>query len=372
MIETPTPDASAAADPISAAGGQNCDDTQHSLAPVPAETIALIRAAHRERNFWMDQRKRSDLALGAYLRNSLGWRPDKPAAERKAIAAQALAIIAAGEQYRRSQRRAVAMAAKGRLPNALPEMAEALRPYAHIVLPTLEMRAHPDTLEASATRKMEDLARTLPVYAWVETVPGFAALGLAIIVAEAGDLADYPNPGKLWKRMGLAVIDGQRQGSVPGGLSREARAKAWIERKYSPVRRSRSYTIANSLLMSGNPEYRDIYLSRKAYEVARAEADGLTVAPASKIPKGKAASYRSLKHVDNRARRYTEKRLLRHVWQQWNRANRIAGEGAMWRMPQGHACAAPTVGDGSGAGHGEHVGNDHQVAARSAASGRNA
>jgi hypothetical protein len=314
---------------VSAAGGHSNTATHRTNAPELAETIAQIRAAHRERVFWMKQRKRSDLALGSYLRSALGWRMDKPQAERTAIAAQAQDILKAGERHLRASRRAIAAAGKGK-PIALPEMDEVLRPYVHIVVPNIEMRTKLDELEATATRQMTRLARSLPVYQWAEGVRGFGALGLAIIVGEAGDLGGYANPGKLWKRMGVAVIDGLRQGAVPVGLSQEARKNAWIERKYSPVRRSRLYTVGTALLMSGNEEYRTVYLDRKGYEVAKAEADGLKVVPAAKIPARGKDAYRSLGHIDQRSRRYTEKRLLRNLWQAWR--NPLVGEAATERV----------------------------------------
>ena len=55
--------------------------------------VAAIIALHRERTFMMDQRKRCDLALGAYLRRAEGWRKDLPENERQAINAIALGMI---------------------------------------------------------------------------------------------------------------------------------------------------------------------------------------------------------------------------------------------------------------------------------------
>src|SRR5690606_14938193 len=43
--------------------------------------VRAIRAEHRKRNFAMESRKRSDLALGAYLRLQLDWR--KPPSEEE-------------------------------------------------------------------------------------------------------------------------------------------------------------------------------------------------------------------------------------------------------------------------------------------------
>lgn len=319
-------------------GGHAPGDALGKNAAPLAETIAAIRAAHRERVFWMEQRKRSDLALGSYLRSALGWSLAKPPAEREAIRAQASEIMAAAEKHVKAWRKIVAKAQKGAVPAALPDIPEIVRPWAHIVLPQIEMRGRVDELETAATKAMTQLAGKLPVSEWASDVRGFGPLGLAIIVGEAGDLGNYANPGKLWKRMGVAVIDGTRQGAAPKGVTGDARAAAWIERGYNPSRRSRLYTIGIALIMAGASPYRQLHLDRKAYERARAEAEGLTVAPAGKIPKAKQSEYRSLGHIDNRSRRYVEKRLLRDLWKAWR--------GAISALPECHEGHAPRHAEG--------------------------
>lgn len=298
-------------------------DTHTRYASPLAETIAQIRAAHRERCFWMEQRKRSYLALGAYLRTALGWSLNKPPAERKAIEAEALALIDAGEKYVKARKKYKAKEKEGSNSAQLPSIPDNLKRFAHIVVPNVEMISTLIGLETLQEKKMKFLAEQLPVSGWMEAIPGCGLLGLAIIVGEAGDLGNYSNPAKLWKRMGVAVIDGIRQGAIPPGTSRDQRAAAWVERMYSPVRRSRLYTIGVAMAMNKDCPYRQVYLDRKAYEAAKAEADGLIVAPAAKIPKKKASGYRSLGHIDNRARRYMEKRLLRDLWNAWRRESRM-------------------------------------------------
>ena len=55
--------------------------------------VAEIRSWHRQRCFAMEQRKRLDLALGAFLRMMLGWSRDLPESERKKIAARVAKLI---------------------------------------------------------------------------------------------------------------------------------------------------------------------------------------------------------------------------------------------------------------------------------------
>lgn len=304
-------------EPLSSGADHVVCGNQLQVVPLD-ETIEAIVAAHRERCYWMEQRKRSDLSMGAHVRTMLGWSLALPPEEREAIRQRAADMLVAGERYVKANERLA-----GRLGRLTSEEAnaaiEALPPRptecAEVIIATIEMRRRVDGLEAQQTKTMEQLARSLPAYEWAQGVRGFGALGLAIIVAEAGDLSKYATKGKLYKRLGLAVIDGVRQGGLPTGAPKDA----WIAHGYSPRRRSRIWTIGVAVLMSGNERYRKIYLDRKAYEVAKAEAEGLTVAPAGKIPAKRRHEFRALGHVDARARRYTEKRLLLDLWRAWRR-----------------------------------------------------
>jgi hypothetical protein len=114
-------------------------------------------------------------------------------------------------------------------------------------------------------------------------------------------------------------------------LTKDAAKDAWKAQKYSPPRRSRLYTIGVSLVMAGDTPYRATYLARKDYERKAAEAQGLTVAPAGKIPRAQRAACRSLGHIDNRARRYVEKRLLRDLWNAWREAKSRVPQGQLER-----------------------------------------
>lgn len=236
-------------------------------------TVAIdtIRYWHRQRCFAMEQRKRSDLALGSFLRLMHGWSKDKPEAERKKISAQVGALMKdpSGSQWEAVIRASVAARA----------------PY--------------EAIEKTALKAMEALATGLPAWnAFGKEIRGFGPASLAVICGEAGDLVKYSTISKLWKRMGLAVFDGVRQ----GGLAKGAGAEAWIEHGYSPIRRSRMWNIGDTLIKGNRTGvYRTVYLERKAFELARD--------PAMKPIK-----------AHRRAQRYMEKRLLKHLWQAWRRA----------------------------------------------------
>lgn len=146
--------------------------------------------------------------------------------------------------------------------------------------------------ERKLRRRIAKLGAALPVYPFASTVPGLGAFSLAQLVAEAGDLSAYRSPPALWKRMGLAVIDGSAQKRVAGAA---AHAQG-----YSPIRRSIMYVIGESLIKKQN-QYRQLYLERKIIEA------------------GKAPELTKM-HLHLRAHRYMEKRLLRDLWRQWPRA----------------------------------------------------
>jgi hypothetical protein len=269
-----------------------------SLAPV----IAEIRAWHTRRVFAMDQRKRLNLALGAWLRTQLGWSRNLPAADRTAIAKSTAELVELGEKIVKGKATGIGNGAFG-----------ALGPF---ILANIHSRAPWDAIEEAATKEMERLARLLPAWeGFGEGVKGFGARSLAVIVGEAGDLSHYTNPAKLWKRMGLAVMAGLRQ----GGLRKSASAEEWIAHGYSARRRSFMWVIGDGLIKYQSA-YREVYLARKEIERAKAIAAGLTVAPAAKIPAKRKAEFMSDGHVHRRAQRYMEKRLLRDLWRSWRRA----------------------------------------------------
>lgn len=312
-----------------AATGEPQGQTVHAPTSAPdlADVLGAIRYWHRQRVFAMDQRKRADLALGAFLRVQLGWSQALPKAEAAAIAARAAALIALGERVADEQARPPEKRKPVPVAND-PAFTE----WSDVIGAALMARSPFAAIEKRAVAEMERLASTLPVWtAFGEGVKGFGARSLAVIVAEAGDLSAYPTHSHLWKRMGLAVMDGVRQ----GGLRKTASAEGWIVHGYSARRRSFMFVIGD-VLVKKQGYYREVYLARKEYERARAVAAGLTVAPSAKIPAKRQHEFMSDGHIHRRAQRYMEKRLLRHLWQAWRRAKLILPEGPIGVCPPQH------------------------------------
>lgn len=163
-------------------------------------------------------------------------------------------------------------------------------------------------------KRMVELAKSLPVYPWVESVKGFGALGLAIIVGEAGDLANYRHPDtgevdrqRLWKRLGVACIEGKRQRKIAND------PELAKEMGYNARRRSALWTVVDSMLRADGA-YRTVYLNRREREMDRHP----------EFVKGwdEAKKRRRIsKHGDERARRFAGKIMVMMLQWNWERAS---------------------------------------------------
>lgn len=176
-------------------------------------------------------------------------------------------------------------------------------------------------------KRMRKLSRQLPVWAWAEGVRGLGDLRLAIIVGECGDLGSYKSVSAVWKRMGLAVIDGGRQRRVAGDAA--------LEHGYNPERRATAYVMGTEIIKAQVRNIKDddgkrtdqsafigpygeVYLTRKAHE---AEREGITKA-----------------HANNRAARYMVKRVLRDLYGAWRSTEtaHLAGSAAPSPLETNH------------------------------------
>ena len=166
---------------------------------------------------------------------------------------------------------------------------------------------------------------------FVENAKGFGLVGLMQIIGEAGDLSNYSNPGKLWKRFGLAPYGGKAGSTWRAVKTGGLKAEEWTMLGYSLKRRSTMFVIADSLIKAKGP-YRDLYLTRLAVEHGKAVAEGLIPASSTAVtvkswadrglPTLKKVTkvgpdHRSADHMNKRAMRYVGKRLLRDLWRAW-------------------------------------------------------
>lgn len=180
-----------------------------------------------------------------------------------------------------------------------PMLSVALSPFIH--------GREPFEIERKAIEKrMRKLARQLPVWQWAEGIRGLGDLRLAVIVGECGDIGSYKSVSALWKRMGLAVINGERQRKKAGDDG--------IIHGYNPERRAIAYVMGTEIIKAQIRVVKDddgkatdernslghlgaLYLDRKAHEIT---LEGITKA-----------------HANNRAARYMVKRVFREMYAAW-------------------------------------------------------
>jgi hypothetical protein len=197
--------------------------------------------------------------------------------------------------------------------------------FAHTVSVCDAARAPADELRKTNETEMERAAKALPIYPWIESIRGAGALGLATIIAEAGDLSNYSQPCKLWKRLGFAPFDGyagstwKRETWRPRKLSKEE----WIEHPFSGERYALMHQVIVWLVnaqwigaaKAGNGEgkpngpYGEIYAKRRAY-TAKTHPDW------------------TKQHARMDALRVTMKAFLKALWIEWQRVSVVQREAA--------------------------------------------
>lgn len=209
--------------------GESYRETESAVAAIcrQLQELQRQRVCHLKSRIMLDNRLVSSVAV------SLGYKSGLDEDARKKAFGAAQACI---ERIRRGD-------ASAETENALaPLVLEASRAIGGF-------DRHVDFIE----KAMVKLAKQLPVASWVKAEPqkGFGIKSLAILIGEAGDLSNYANPGKLWRRMGCAPFESQgvmrmgaRWKSAKPGLS----AAEWEEYGYSPRRRSVAYVFGENLV----------------------------------------------------------------------------------------------------------------------------
>lgn len=282
-----------------APNGVRANDDVDAVSPLPAANpIKTLSELQRQRRFCIKSQSRTDRACEAFIAHYLGYRPDLPKPEGLAIWKQAAAL-----------RRAVEKGGQGHARRG-DQIALALSTCSTIILHSASSRVAWDKHRKQTEKEMRKLAIGLPPFPWVKSVSGFGDLGLAIIIGETGDLSNYATKERVWKRLGLAVISGERQ-------QRKAGTEAAAAHGYNPARRAEVWTIADSMFRhqwrgakDDHPAepagpYGVVYARRKAHTVNR---DGWTLA-----------------HRENDARRVMTKALVEDLWRVWRGLSPLCG-----------------------------------------------
>lgn len=299
-----------------AAGDGGASHATDIVSPPPLHpSIPALIAMQRQRTFAIKSQQRVDRACESFIASSIGFSVDMDPAKRKDIYARAAKIrrgVEKGATVRPnadsfappSKRSAKAKQESDTIVTDDNAVANACSP---IILTSLMARSAWDTMRNGAEKEMRRLAEGLPVWKWSVGVKGFGALGVAIIAAEAsgprGDVGSYATKERLWKRLGLAVIEGSRQRRVTD-------AEAAKQHGYNPRRRSEIWTIADSMFRhqwaGANEEagtaphpvgpYGAVYMRRKSHTEGREWTGG---------------------RRENDARRVMTKALIEDYWRVW-------------------------------------------------------
>ncbi len=141
------------------------------------------------------------------------------------------------------------------------------------------------------------LGKKLPIAHMADKIKGLSHKGLAEIVAEAGDLSAYEKGlSGIKKRMGIAVIDGERQ-------RKKSDPEKALLHGYDPQRRSTLWVITDVLMKAQGSEEKG---TAGPYRIIYSEA------------KAKAAEVvETAAHAHNRAMRIMSEALLRDLYDEW-------------------------------------------------------
>lgn len=230
------------------------------------ETLAAINSLCRQRKASLQCRNAIEQSCVAYARLMLGWLPTMDLKERTRINGEARAMV------------------RSIFDGDAIEMTDAATLVLAKCQPWLSGFEAQQAEVKKLDKQLETLAKGLPIAPWVEGVRGLGYKSVALILGTTGDLSNYSNPAKVWKRMRMSVIDGKREIGGP------RRAIMWV--------------IGDVLIKSNKGKYREIYDRRKVYETTRAPE-------------------MSKMHAHRRAQRVMEKELLVDLWRQWRDAGSL-------------------------------------------------
>lgn len=287
-------------------------DANASDPPPPADlvTTTCLRLAELQkvRMFCIVSQSRCDRSIESAIARCLGFDAGATEAERKAVFARA---------------KSIRLAVEGDKPfdplHPGDQRAESLAAFLPLIPVSAQARSMWDVQRDGVQAEMERLVATLPIYAWTKQhMRGLGEMGLARIIGSAPLIGVYVTPQKLWKRMGVAVIDGQRQ-------QRRSDPDEALMHGYAPGRRAELWSIADRMFMhqwrgdkeaegdiTGRPigPYGFVYLQRKRHTLPRiAATEALAFSDRDKW---------TLARCDKDARRVMSKELLRDLWSVWH------------------------------------------------------
>lgn len=222
----------------------------HAPPPV-SEEIADLIAYWRQRQDLVRAMQRLELQCQSLIRRYMAGAPtpvaDDPPEPETPEEEVAAVLAEEGVEAKprnpiaeREKKRAAAVWAKikkGAVSDDIAPLALVLAPYL-AALPPLEAG------RAALEKTCERIVKVMPLYKqWAAPdIRGLGALSLAGLIGEAGcAFGDYKSVAALWKRFGLAVIEGERQ-------RRCLDARKAAAHGYSPTRRAYAYVVSTNII----------------------------------------------------------------------------------------------------------------------------
>jgi hypothetical protein len=218
--------------------------------------ISGINDFGRRRRFAIKLQQKLDRALESYVRSNLtDWDPNASEDERKKFNKEVEQLITQARTVIGKARALKNKAATGPEGDADRAAADEIlltsdvdKDLLEIVELTDNSRAPADNLRNSSELRMIRIAKGLPAASWIESVRGVGLKGFALVLSEAAafdnkaervvGLDGYPNPAKLWKRLGYAPYDGHA-GSTwkrEKWRKRKLTSEEWIANPFSGPR----------------------------------------------------------------------------------------------------------------------------------------
>ena len=190
--------------------------------------------------------------------------------------------------------------------------------YTDLILTTMDAVRGFDGMKNQLEKEMLELAEDLSVAEWIDEEPqrGFGLQMLSIVIGETGDLSNYENPAKVWKRLGCAPYtkDGV---TLMGSTWRRRNAKRgevrlekedWEKFGYSPRRRSIAYLIGENMVKQNGQKKDGNWTFKGPYRL-RYEEGKLVFAE-------RHPDYTKLR-IHNHGMLVSAKLLLKNLWLEW-------------------------------------------------------
>jgi len=213
--------------------------------------------------------------------------------------------------------------------------------YKDIVMMVLKTNMFIEDLDKtieSIKKDIKELVIQLPIAKWIEDDDrrGIDLLTIGTILGEAGDLANYANPGKLWRRFGCAPYehDGKMLMGSTWKSGREGKlpASCWEEFGYSPRRRSVMYIIGKNIMMLNKGKYRKRYDDKKQEAIdnhsdwtycEKCKGTGLINGKKHALCRG---TGKLTKRCDLHGMLLASKLFLKDLWIEWNKDSDVVKE----------------------------------------------